>query len=108
MSPRSLDAEPDPNAAVKELPNGRDTGPEAEIRGGAVGDARARVAEDGDILLGEVDAVRAPDVRREPVMPFEVFDRGAPVEPAAVRLLLDRLRQVGVEREAEAPGQRCR
>ena len=62
--------------------------------------------EASDLGRGQVDAVRAPDVVREPAEPVEVLDGRAAVELAAVLLLLDRLGQMRVEREAEAPRER--
>jgi hypothetical protein len=57
-----------------------------------VGDAGSGLAEDADVSLAEVDAVRAPHVGREPVQRRQVLDRSTAVELAAVGLLLDRLR----------------
>ena len=62
----------------------------------------------GDVRLGEMDAVRAPDVVGEPAEPVEVLDRAAAVELEAVRLLLERLGEVGVERQPEPAGERGR
>ena len=58
--------------------------------------------------LGEVDAVGAPDVVGEPAEPVEVLDRPAAVELEAVRLLLERLREVGVQRQPEPARERGR
>ena len=69
-------------------------------------DAGAGLGEAGDLGRGQVDAVRAPDVVGEPAEPVEVLDGRAAVELAAVSLLLDRLREMRVEREAEAPRER--
>ena len=55
----------------------------------------------------EVDAVGAPDVVGEPAELVEVLDGRAAVELAAVRLLLDGLGEVGVQRETRA-GARAR
>ena len=49
--------------------------------------------------------MRAPDVAREPAELREVLDRRAPVELLAVRLLLARLGEMGVQRKPEPPGE---
>ena len=59
-------------------------------------------------LSREVDAVGAPDVVGEPAEPVEVLDRAAAVELEAVRLLLEGLGEVGVQRQAEPAGERRR
>ena len=61
-----------------------------------------------DVGLREVDAMRAPDVVGQPAEPVEVLDRAAAVELDAVRLLLERLREVGVEGQPEPAGERGR
>ena len=61
--------------------------------------------EVGDVVRREMDAVRAPDVRPEPTEIGEVLDRRAAIELEAVRLLLARLREVGVQRKPELPGE---
>ena len=63
---RAVDAEPDADARVEQLAHGRDAGAEAQVRRRAVRDADAVSAERRDVVVGEVDAVRAPDVVREP------------------------------------------
>ena len=105
---RPVDAEADADAGVEHVPHGRHAGAEPEVRGGAVGDAGAARRELGDVGLGEVDAVRAPDVVGQPAEPVEVLDRAAAVELDAVRLLLERLREVGVERQPEPARERGR
>ena len=50
------------------------------------------------VRLGQVDAVGAPDLVRQPPDPLQVLDRRAAVELEAVRVLLDRLREVRVQR----------
>ena len=59
------------------------------------------LGEPGDIPLREVNAVRAPDVVRQPAEPVEVLDGPAAVELDAIRLFLERLCEVGVKRQAE-------
>ena len=73
-----------------------------------MGDAGAGRRELRDVGLREVDAVGAPDVVGQPAEPVEVLDRAAAVELDAVRLLLERLREVGVERQPEPAGERGR
>ncbi len=46
--------------------------------------------------------MRAPDVARQPAQLVQVLDRPAAEEPLAVRLLLDGLRQVRVQSEAQS------
>ena len=67
-----------------------------------------RGREVGNVVGGEVDAVRAPHVRAEPAEVGQVLDGRAAVELQAVRALLHRLGQVRVQREAEAPRERRR
>ena len=102
---RPVDAEPDVDPGVDELAHRGDAGAEAEVRGRAVRDADAVGAEPLDLVLREVDAVRAPDVVAEPADAIQVLDGPAAVELAAVGLLLDRLGEVGVQAEAEAAGE---
>ena len=66
-----------------------------------MGDARAGLGKAADLGGREVDAVRAPDVAVEPAEAVEVLDRRAAVELLAVRLLFHRLREVGVQVQAE-------
>ena len=66
-----------------------------------MGDAGAGLGEPADLGGREVDAVRAPDVAVEPAEAVEIFDRRAAVELLAVRLLFHRLREVGVQVQAE-------
>ena len=102
---RSFEAEPSTPSPTRTpaslIADGRDAGPEPQIRRRAVGDARAGLGEAADLGVREVDAVRAPDVAVEPAEAVEVLDGRAAVELLAVRLLLHRLRQVGVQLEAE-------
>ena len=70
-----------------------------------MGDAGARCGEALDVALGKPDAVGAPDVAREPAELLQILGRPAAVEAAAVLLLLDGLGEVGVQREAQAPGE---
>ncbi len=59
-----------------------------------------------DVGVADVHAVRAPDVAGEPAEPLQVLDGRAAVELAAVVVLLDRLREVRVERQAEPARER--
>ena len=70
-----------------------------------MGDTGSGLGEAADLGGGEVDAVRAPHVAVEPAERVEVLDRRAAVELLAVRLLLDRLREVGVQLQAQAAGE---
>jgi hypothetical protein len=101
----AVDAEPDADSRVEQRPHGSDAGAEAQIRGGAVRDARARLGKACDLRLREVDAVRAPHVVAEPAEPVEVLDRAAAVQLAAVGLFLHRLREVRVESQPKVPGE---
>ena len=103
----AVDAEPDPRAGVEQGAHRRDARAETQVRGRAVRDTRARRREPRDLAVGEVDAVGAPHVVREPAEPLEVLDRRAAVELAAVRLLLDGLGEMRVEDEPEPAGE-CR
>ena len=67
-----------------------------------MGDADAGACERRHVVGREVDAVGAPDVVRRPAELGEVFDRRAPVELTAVRLLVDGLSEVGMEAQPEA------
>jgi len=100
----AVNTEPDAGSGIEQVSDRRDSGSEPQVRGRAVGDPCARVGEAPHLLLGEMDAVRAPDVLRKPPELLEVFDRRAAVELAAVRLLLGRLGEVRVQRNAEAAG----
>ena len=104
----AVDAEPDAHVRVEELAHRRDPGAEPQVRGRAVRDADAGRAEAPDLVVAQVDAVRAPDVAGEPAEPLEVLDRRAAVELAAVRVLLDRLGEVRVQRQAEPARERGR
>ena len=104
----AVDAEADADARVEHVAHRRDAGAEPQVRGRAVGDARAGAREPRDVALREVDAVGAPDVVREPAEPVEVLDRAAAVELEAVLLLLERLGEMGVQREAEPARERRR
>src|SRR6185369_16143548 len=97
----AVDAEADADARVEHVAYRSDAGAEAQVRGGAVRDAGAALRELLHVALGEVHAVRAPDVLREPAEPLQVLDGAAAVELEAVLLLLDGLGQVRVERQAE-------
>ena len=103
---RAVDSETYAGVRIDELAHGGDTGTEAEIRRRAVRDARAGSAEALDVLVGEMHAVRAPDVVGEPAQPVEVLDRRAAVELAAVGVLLDGLREVRVQRQTEPARER--
>ena len=72
-----------------------------------MGDAGAGLGEAADLGVGEMDAVRAPDVVREPAELLEVLDGRAAEALAAERLLLHRLGEVRVELEPELAGE-CR
>ena len=104
----AVHAQPDANAGIDERSYRRDAGTQAQVRGRAVRDARTRFREASDLAVGEVDAMRAPHVVGEPAETFEVLHRRAAVQLSAVRLLLDRLGEVRVEREPEAPRERGR
>jgi hypothetical protein len=64
--------------------------------------------ETRDVRLGQVDAVRTPDVVVEPAELGDVFERPTAVELAAVRLLLGRLGEVGMKPEPEPACKRRR
>ena len=68
-------------------------------------DARPGVGKPLHLVVGEVHAVGAPDVLGEPAELVEVLDRAAAIKLAAIRLLLDGLREVRVERNPEAAGE---
>ena len=104
---RSFDAEPSTPSPTRSRRRARSrTGatpaPRRRLEVGQWATPVPGLGEASDLGVGEVDAVRAPDVVREPAEPLEVLDRRAAVELAAVRLLLDRLREVRVERRARA------
>ena len=103
---RAVDAQADARAGVEQGPHRGDAGAEAQVRRRAVGDARPGLREARHLPVGEVHAVRAPDVVREPAEPFEVLHGRAPVELPAVRLLLHGLGEVRVEHQAEPPRER--
>ena len=100
---RPVDAEPDAHARLQHRLHRRNARAEPQVRRGAVRDAGAGRREAADLGIGQVHAVRAPDVPVEPAERVEVLDRRAAVQLLAVRLLLDRLRQVRVQLQAEAP-----
>ena len=85
---RAVDAETDAHARVDEILDRRDTRPEAQIRGWAMRDARARCGELRDFAGGQVDAMSAPDVAGEPAESLQVLDRRAAVLLLAVGALL--------------------
>src|SRR5439155_25191908 len=58
----AVDAEADANAGVEQVTRPSDSGAEAEVRGRAVRHADRGPGERGHVRIGEVDAVRAPDV----------------------------------------------
>src|SRR4029079_14838848 len=95
----AVDAEADTDARVEQVADTGDAGPEAHVRGRTVRDADVVRTELRDVVVGKVDAMRTPDVAREPAELLEVLDRRAAVELAAVLLFLDRLREVGVQRQ---------
>ena len=66
--------------------------------------AGAGVGEAADRRVGQVHAVREPDVRAEPAELVGVLGRGAAERVAAVLLLVERLGQVGVQPDAVARG----
>ena len=66
-----------------------------------------RAREAADVGSRKVDAVRTPDVVVEPAERVEVLDRCAAVEVAAVRLLLDRLGEMGVQHQPEPARELC-
>src|SRR5204862_7120420 len=98
---RAVDAQPDGRARVEEGAYARDARAEPEVRGRAVRDPDAFARERGHVRIGQVHAVRAPDVRGRPAEVGEVLDRRAPVELAAVILFLGSLGQVRVQTQAE-------
>ena len=63
---RAVDAEPDRGAGVHQVLHPRDARAQPGVRRRAVRDAGAGGAEPGDRAVGEVDAVRQPDVVAEP------------------------------------------
>ena len=91
---RSVDAESDRDACVHELPHRSDACTEPQVRRRAVSDAGAGRGKPADLVVRQVDAVRAP--RRRPANRGSrgTLDRRAAVELFAVLLLLQRLRQV--------------
>ena len=70
--------------------------------------ACAGACEPRDVALREVDAVGAPDVVGQPAQPVEVLHGTTAVQLEAVRILFDCLRQVRVQGQAEAAGERSR
>ena len=101
----AVDAEADANAGVEQFPGRRDSRSEAQVRAGAVGDAGACLCKAPDLAVVEMDAVRAPDVVREPAELLEVLDGRAAEALAAERLLLHRFGKVCVELEPELAGE---
>ena len=67
-------------------------------------DAGARLAEPRDLGVGEVHAVREPDVVAEPAELLEVLDRPHAEQLQAERLLLDGLGHVGMKTDVLARG----
>ena len=65
-----------------------------------MGDAGAGLGEAADLGVGEMDAVSAPDVVREPAE-LSRYSTASSRTLAAERLLLDRLGEVRVELEPE-------
>ena len=112
-SPRSFDAVPSTPRPTR-MPassmsrTGATPAPSRRFEVGQWATPVPRRRELRDVRLREVDAVRAPDVVGEPAEPVEVLDRAAAVELDAVRLLLERLREVGVEGQPEPAGERGR
>ena len=68
-------------------------------------DAGPRLAEARDLAVGQVHAVREPDVVAEPAEVLEVLDRPHAEALEAERLLLDRLGQVRVQPHAALAGE---
>ena len=71
-------------------------------------DAGSGRAERLHVGLGEMDAVRAPDVVRKPAELLQVLHRPAAEQALAVLLFLDGLGQVGVQPQPEPARQRGR
>ena len=71
-------------------------------------DAGPGLAEPRDLAVGEVHAVREPDVVAEPPELLQVLDRPHAELLEAERLLLDRLGHVGVQPHAALAGKRSR
>ena len=112
-SPRSFEAVPStprptstPASSISRTR--REAGAQAQVRGGAVGDADAVRGEARVVAVAQVDAVRAPDVVGQPADVGQVLDRRAAVALAAERVLLGRLGEVRVQLQAEPPGERGR
>ena len=109
-SERSFDAEPSTPSptgrpCVEERANRRHACSEPKVGRRAVRDADPVAAELCDVRVGEMDAMRAPDVRGRPAELLEVLDRRAAEQLAAVGVLLDRLRQMRVQPKPVAPGE---
>ena len=68
-------------------------------------DAGPRLAEPRDLAVGEVHAVREPDVVAEPAELLEVLDRPHAELLEAERLLLDGLGHVRVQPHAALAGE---
>ena len=94
---RAVDAQPDRNRSVEERPHRGDARAEPQVRARAVRHTGRGLAEAPHVAVGEMNAVRAPDIAVEPAEPLEVLDRPAVVQLEAVRLLLGGLGEVGME-----------
>src|SRR4029078_2752804 len=81
---RAVDAEADAHARVAQRPPRGDARAEAEVRGRTVRHARSCAAEPRHLVVGEVHAVRAPDVAIEPAEPVEVLDAAAALHRRAI------------------------
>ena len=105
---RAVDTEPDRDARIDHRPDGRHAGAEPQVGGRAVRDSGPRRPERPDVLVEEMDAVRAPDVAGQPAELLQVLHGPAAEKALAVLLLLDGLRQVRVQPQAEPPRERRR
>ena len=99
----AVDAEADRRAGRRERRHRRDAGAEARVRGRAVRDAGAGLAEPAHLALVEVHAVGEPDVVAEPADLLEVLDRPHAEQLEAELLLVERLGHVGVQPHAALP-----
>ena len=112
-SPASLDAapstpRPDRRARAHQRHDRRDPRAQPRVRRRAVRDAGPGLAEPRDLALGQVHAVREPDVVAEPPELLEVLDRPHAELLEAERLLLDRLGHVRVQPHAALTRERRR
>ena len=104
---RAVDAQRDHRAAVGELADRRDPAAQTAVRLGAVRDAGPGLAGKADLVRGEMDHVREPDVRSDPFVPRREPERRRAVDLAAVGHVGRGLGEMRVQPQAErAPGAR--